>query len=221
MGRLQLSSSLTPLFDFKMSTFKVGEIVQVGEQGEKGKIIEITKPLGTYNMYKVHMMGSGEIKSAAKHELVKGLADEVFHNLFDCFQPLESTSSTSTMSLTELLNNDQTFNTLNEIDIYENRLNEPVSEPVSAPKSRFVDLPTSPNAFIQTKENKRTKSKISCHINLLKQFFESKLEPRSPEDIPPAELNKYLMEFLLCVRQQNGSEYEPSTLRNMLSSFDR
>ena len=40
-----------------MTEFKVNEIVQVG--GEKGKIIEITKTLGTYPIYKVHMMGNG------------------------------------------------------------------------------------------------------------------------------------------------------------------
>ena len=198
-----------------MSSFKVGEIVQVGEHGEKGKIIEISKPLGTYNMYKVHMMGSGEIKSAAKHELVKGMADEVFHDLFNCFKPPQSTSST--MSLTDLLY-DQTFDALNEIDLYESH---PINEPVPAPKSRFVELPISPNSFIKTKENKRTTSKTSCHINLLKNFLESKQEPRSPEDIPPPELNNFLMEFLLSVRQHNGAEYEPSTLRNMISSFDR
>ena len=36
-------------------------------------------------MYKVHTYHAGEIKYASKHELVKGLPDEIFLDLFDCF----------------------------------------------------------------------------------------------------------------------------------------
>lgn len=209
-----------------MSSFKVGEIVQVGDHGEKGKIIDIYKPLGTYNMYKVHMMGSGEVKSASKHELVKGLADDVFQNLFDCYQQPQphATTSNATMSLTDILSDTTTFETINEIDLYETQSNQMINEPVAesnSKSSRFVELPVSPNSFISNKENKRTKSKTTSHIKLLTEFLVSKQEVRSPEDIPPVELNTYLMQFMLCVRQQNGAEYEPSTLRNMLSSFDR
>ena len=39
--------------------------------GTKGKVVEITKPLGAYGMYKVQSLHTGEIASMAKHKLVK------------------------------------------------------------------------------------------------------------------------------------------------------
>lgn len=66
-----------------MVQFKIGDVVQVGRLGEKGKIVDVYKPLGSYEMYKVHIFTHGEIRTAAKHELVKGLPDEIFQNVFD------------------------------------------------------------------------------------------------------------------------------------------
>jgi hypothetical protein len=33
-----------------MKYFNIGDTVQVGSNGEKGKVIDIIKPLGTYSM---------------------------------------------------------------------------------------------------------------------------------------------------------------------------
>jgi hypothetical protein len=68
-----------------MEYFNIGDTVQVWSNGEKGNIIDIIKPLGTYSMYKVHMFFSGDIKAAAKHELVKGIPDFDFQDLYDCY----------------------------------------------------------------------------------------------------------------------------------------
>ena len=65
-----------------MGGFNIGDIVQIGSQGERGKIIDIYKPLGTYPMYKVHVMSNGVIKTAARHELIKGMPDEDFQDLW-------------------------------------------------------------------------------------------------------------------------------------------
>ena len=65
--------------------FKIGDTVQLGSSGEKGKIIDIFKPNGTYNMYKVHLMTTGAVRTAARHELIKGLADEDFQDLFNAY----------------------------------------------------------------------------------------------------------------------------------------
>ena len=54
------------------ASFKVGDIVCVGDGGDKGKIIEVLKPLGTYDMYKGMSLYSGEIVTASKTQLVKG-----------------------------------------------------------------------------------------------------------------------------------------------------
>lgn len=70
-----------------MSTieFKIGDVVKVGQRGEKGKIVDMYKPFGTYLMYKVYTYETGDILTVARHELVNGLADEDFQDLFNCF----------------------------------------------------------------------------------------------------------------------------------------
>ena len=40
-------------------------------------------------------------------------------------------------------------------------------------------------------------------------------------EIEVRKLDKYIASFLVNVRQGNGQEYEPTTLRNMQSSFER
>lgn len=62
--------------------FEIGELVTIGK---KGKIVNIVKPCGTYEMYKVQSLKSGEIITAAKHELIKVIPDDEydFQNLFD------------------------------------------------------------------------------------------------------------------------------------------
>ena len=61
--------------------FNVGDCVCVGASGEKGKIVDIYKPLGTYKMYKVQSYTTGDICTASKSQLVKGLPDEMFNPL--------------------------------------------------------------------------------------------------------------------------------------------
>ena len=77
-----------------MKDFKVGDVVQLGAHSERGKIINI---LDTYSMYKVHTYCTGEIKTAGKHELVKGLPDENFVDLFDRFRH-ENAPTTATFT---------------------------------------------------------------------------------------------------------------------------
>ena len=40
-------------------------------------------------------------------------------------------------------------------------------------------------------------------------------------EIPPAELNEVLSEFILNVRTKEGKDYEPSKLLGMVASFKR
>ena len=96
-----------------MPSFKVRDIVQVGTNGEKGRIIDVFRPLGTYCMYKVHMMTTGNVTTAAQHELIKGLPDNDFQNLFDCFETqLDSSFAPSPPQL-----QDSQLVTINESDI--------------------------------------------------------------------------------------------------------
>ena len=52
-------------------------------------------------------------------------------------------------------------------------------------------------------------------------FLSSKNEKRSIEDIPSAELNLYLSEFITKVRTKQNKEYELNSLRGMVASFER
>ena len=42
------------------------------------------------------------------------------------------------------------------------------------------------------------------------------------EEIPPKELNAYISEFIITVRKKEDKEdYQPSSLRSLLASFER
>jgi len=77
-------------------------------------------------------------------------------------------------------------------------------------------------AFIELEENDNTKRKTKTDMTLLTTFLESQSERRRRlEDIPPEDLDPYMSRFILSVRKQNGDEYEPTSLRRIIASFDR
>ena len=76
-------------------------------------------------------------------------------------------------------------------------------------------------AFIEEEQNENTKRKTKNDITLLNAFLQGENESRRLEEIPPQDLDSYLSRFLLSVRKQNSDEYEPTTLRGMLASFER
>ena len=53
--------------------FQLNDFVQVGDSGRKGKIVNIVRPFGRYNIYKIQLLD--DVVSAALHELVKGMPD--------------------------------------------------------------------------------------------------------------------------------------------------
>lgn len=84
---------------------------------------------------------------------------------------------------------------------------------------RFKPVETS--TFIEANENSNTIRKTLGHLNILREYFELKGETREIYNIPPTELDPLLANFLVSVRTKSGEEYEPSTLRGMLGSFER
>ena len=193
--------------------FKIGDVVQVGSNGEKGKIIDIIRPLGTYCMYKVHMYFTGNVRTAAKHELVKGLPDQDFQDLFECY------------NLDEFFNLDEP---VNDIQLHTPTINMPLSSPVPCQQqsnvkqiSRFAPIDSDPKMFRAALKNKNTDDKTKSHVALVKSFLSEKGEHRQLHLIPPIDLDTYLQEFVIRVRQKNGDEYEPSTIRGMIGSLDR
>ena len=75
--------------------------------------------------------------------------------------------------------------------------------------------------LIETEENGNTKRKTLYDINLIKQFLTEHGESRSIEKIPAVELNNYQSKFIFAARTRKGEEYEPSSLRGILSSSER
>ena len=56
---------------------------------------------------------------------------------------------------------------------------------------------------------------------MLERFLKTKDEDRKIEDIPAAELNEFISEFIISVRTKDGNEYEPTSLRSLMASFER
>ena len=75
--------------------------------------------------------------------------------------------------------------------------------------------------FLQDQENDNTRRKTASDLRLLCEFLAEEGEHRDVEDIEAPILNGYICKFLLTVRKKDGSEYEPTSLRNFVSSFER
>ena len=62
-----------------MFEFNVGDVVRIGSNGEKGKIVDIVFPAGAQAcfMYKVQLFMDGSIRTVDKISLVKGLPNEL------------------------------------------------------------------------------------------------------------------------------------------------
>ena len=88
------------------------------------------------------------------------------------------------------------------------------------PASRFQTVIT--EDFLAHNENQNTLKKTLSHVKLLKQFLTEKHQgSREIFIIAAAKLDRYLSEFVINVREADGTEYEPCYLRGMISSFDR
>jgi hypothetical protein len=99
----------------EMVVFHVGDAVQVGWNGEKGKITDIVRPLGTYCMYKVQLFNDGRIVTVAKHELVKGLPNNLFTDSAQYSKSSTSTVLSSTVqSDIDYLFEDSVLNTIDK-----------------------------------------------------------------------------------------------------------
>ncbi|KAL3855021.1 hypothetical protein ACJMK2_014252 [Sinanodonta woodiana] len=75
--------------------------------------------------------------------------------------------------------------------------------------------------FLEEQANINTKKKTEGDLKLFMAFLQSQGEQRFPELIPPSDLNQHISHFILSVRKKGGDEFEPSSLRGMISSIDR
>ena len=88
--------------------------------------------------------------------------------------------------------------------------------------SRFADI-TSVKQFIEDQENENTRKKTQQHVALLEEFLTLRNESRLIEEIAPKELNAYtsLNLSLRFERTDSNEDYEPSSLRSLMASFER
>ena len=94
----------------------------------------------------------------------------------------------------------------------------PTTSALSVNGMRYAQVESVQN-FIESNENKNTRVKTLGHQKLFESFLSMQNETRKIHEIPPSELDEHLSTFFLSVRQKNGNEYEPVTLRNISGSF--
>ena len=86
-------------------------------------------------------------------------------------------------------------------------------------EGRFASV-YSVEEFILEHENKNTAQKTERDVRLLERFLKTKDEDRKIEDIPAAELNEFISEFIISVRTKDCNEYEPTWLQSLMTSFE-
>lgn len=75
--------------------------------------------------------------------------------------------------------------------------------------------------FLQENANPQTRRKTLGDVTIFQKFLLSRGEKRNVQYIPPDTLNEHICSFLIAVKKKNGQDYEPGTLRGMISSLDR
>jgi len=71
-------------------------------------------------------------------------------------------------------------------------------------------------------ENRNTGEKTKPHVQQFEEVLRmEKNKEREVHMIAPAELNKCLAEFIRSVRRKDGEDYEPTSLRCLVSSIER
>ena len=85
--------------------------------------------------------------------------------------------------------------------------------------SRFVNVSDEDiSQFLEEKENKK-KNLSRCSVVQDQFLRERKLN--DPEELTPLQLDASLRQFIVFLRKQDGSDYEPSSLRCMVASIER
>ena len=70
---------------------------------------------------------------------------------------------------------------------------------------RFPALQKSVNKFIKEQKNKQTLAKNRRDVGLLSEFLKSKQENWKIEEIQPQDLNDFLSEFIVAVKEKIGA----------------
>ena len=87
---------------------------------------------------------------------------------------------------------------------------------------RFVSPDKPIDKFIEDQKNKNTLSKTRRDVSLLTEFLNSKSESRRTRKYCQKSLmNISGSEFIVAARRKDGEDFEPSSLRGLICSFNR
>ena len=164
-----------------VTEYKVGDLVALSEaEGHKGKIVDITKPLGTYCMYTVQSMHDGSTNKLAKHQLVEyePCGNDGHPSLASSAQNLEAEEVSPEVDpvLLSLLESDMdlTNETVDVTILPNQQTNQPNAQNDT---SRFIPVADQDiENFIQNNENSNTRRKTLGHIKLVQSFLLSQGE---------------------------------------------
>jgi hypothetical protein len=120
--------------------FLVGDTVKCGLNGGMGKIVELIHPLGTYAVYKVQLFNDGKIFTLEKHELVKGLPDDLMMFNSDMYNQLIVPKKTIQVQTSNL----KLFETSSLDTLNSSKLDNLVSD-TSSPLPKKVNKSALPN----------------------------------------------------------------------------
>jgi len=74
---------------------------------------------------------------------------------------------------------------------------------------------------IEMSENKNTLKKTLNDVLKFRRFLATKQEYKNIHEIAPDLLDEYIANYILSVKKSDQTEYEPTTIRNMISSIER
>jgi len=95
-----------------------------------------------------------------------------------------------------------------------------IPEPISVPEFRDVSM-TEVHHFIADQENKNTAKKTLNDIQKFTRYLAVKGESRPMHHIEVEVLDDLIESYILSLRRKDGTEFEPVSLRGMISSLDR
>jgi len=105
-------------------------------------------------------------------------------------------------------------------------MNNPIkpltASPVPGPSTEFLEFSSEDvRKFIENEDNKNTSRKTLSDVQKFQRFLQTKGEQKEIQNIEADILDEYIANYILSVRKPDGQEYEPSTIRNIISSLDR
>jgi len=89
-----------------------------------------------------------------------------------------------------------------------------------ASASRFVPLQLPLDEFIEEQSNKNTLNKTNRDVSLLKELLRAKEHDKEIENLEGKELDEVLCAFIVEVKKKDRGEYELTSLRSFILSFD-